>query len=785
MLRVLSRKAQKADLAVVAPQLGFSGAAISDFRAQQGSSTPQQATFSIINLESGGTLGQLGVLSSAAPVYGAGATGWLSVSIAQSTGVVTLTFNPTGLSSSNSLYEATVDFNGSLNSTGAQTYRVVCKIDAASPTIVLSRSTVGTTALVGQNPSNETITVTNATGVLGDLGTVSTSAVTYQSGAGWITSNNYAAGTVTIVYNTAGLATGVTVQASFTVDGTLDVNGPLTVTLIHTVGGATSATYEGATLPSGDQQITWDPATKTFGGTVMDTTQPTTGGTVRHCVDTNALHAAIAACVAGDRITLVAGTVYTGPFTLKAGLSNYVVIETQNMTGLPAAGTRAGPGDSGNMAIIQTAAPANETAIKGAVGASFWWLRGLYIRSNPSQPFNTNCLVDFAEPNTPPGSAAAMGQRMVMDRCLINESPAEHTKRLLRLNCKYGAVLDSYIVGAFHGTSNPDSQAIYNLYGMGPFKIINNSLSGASQSILSGGSAVPVAGMGLQNMEFRRNDCWKNTALKNTLQGGVTYNVKQIFEMKNSRKILVEGNVFRGCWTSGQQGYGIGFTNYDGGSTNILDDEYNQDIVFAYNRLYDVGAGFQFHMQNTQAGRQDRVVIDHLLVERFNNATTNGAGRLFQVTIAGAAPYQRIGTVTLQHVSADIPTASQFLYFGGTPSGDADHVTFRNNVNHHGSFGIHKSGGTVGILSYNSVTRTFTNNAILVGGNSTQYPGQLGTSVAPSSIWTNYPIATATDFVVPSTAPTYNNAGSDGQDPGADVATVLTKTAGCLTGVWP
>src|SRR5688500_3035977 len=76
--------------------------------------------------------------------------------------------------------------------------------------------------------------------------------------------------------------------------------------------------------------------------------------------DSSAFATAITNSAGGDTITLTAGQTYTGPFTLKSGLTSTVTIRSSNHASLPIDGTRVTSADRSNMAII-VCAPATTT----------------------------------------------------------------------------------------------------------------------------------------------------------------------------------------------------------------------------------------------------------------------------------------------------------------------------------------------------------------------------------------------------------------------------------------
>jgi hypothetical protein len=81
---------------------------------------------------------------------------------------------------------------------------------------------------------------------------------------------------------------------------------------------------------------------------------------------------------------------------------------------------------------------------------------------------------------------------------------------------------------------------------MGPFKIVNNFLEAAGETIIFGGgraTATPT------DIEIRRNHMFKPMTWMKGQPGfvggvdGSPFIVKNLFELKNAQRVLLEGNI--------------------------------------------------------------------------------------------------------------------------------------------------------------------------------------------------------------------------------------------------
>jgi hypothetical protein len=157
------------------------------------------------------------------------------------------------------------------------------------------------------------------------------------------------------------------------------------------------------------------------------------------------------------------------------------------------------------------------------------------------------------------------------------------------LNSGRTQITDSYIVEC-HGKGF-DSQAVGGWNGPGPYKIVNNALQGAGENLFFGGADPGIPGLVPSDIEIRRNYLYTPVAWK-----GV-WTKKNLFELKNAARVLVEGNVFDGSWGDGQNGEGLAFksSNQSGGCRWCR----TTDVTFRRNLVRNVSTGANLAAQDT------------------------------------------------------------------------------------------------------------------------------------------------------------------------------------------
>ena len=342
------------------------------------------------------------------------------------------------------------------------------------------------------------------------------------------------------------------------------------------------------------------------------------------------LQKAIDAAQPGDVLLLQAGATFSGNFVLrnKSG-SGWITIRTSTPDGtLPGPGSRVTPRHAGLMPRIVT--PNVMSAIATAPGAHHYRLVGLDVTTASSVTW-AYTLVSLGDVGSNQRSLDQVPHDIVLDRMYVHGNATLDLRRCVALNTASTAVVDSWLSDC-HARGS-DSQAIAGWNGPGPFKIVNNYLEGAGENIMFGGSDPSITNLIPSDIEIRRNHVVKPLSWQ-----GV-WTVKNLFELKNSRRVLVEGNVFENNWADAQTGFAILMksVNQDGNAPWSQ----TSDVTFQYNIIRRVGAGLSLagRPESAPAVRMARVRFANNVFEQLGDRSLGSnfaLGRLFQVESSDA-----------------------------------------------------------------------------------------------------------------------------------------------------
>ncbi len=249
------------------------------------------------------------------------------------------------------------------------------------------------------------------------------------------------------------------------------------------------------------------------------------------------VQAALDAAAPGDTVVLQAGATYVGNFALgeKSG-AGWITVRSSDMAGLPAEGVRVTPANAGSMPKLMTSIDYPTVRTVGA--AHHWRLMGLEIGMINALSYGLVTLGSGSETST-----AQLPHDLVIDRCWIHGRDGAQVQNGVRLNSASTAIVDSSIDDC-HATTF-ESHCIGGFNGPGPFKIVNNHLGGSTIEVLFGGAVPALAGCVPSDIEFRRNLCTKPLSWRpgDPSYAGTPWYVKNLFELKNAQRVLIEGNV--------------------------------------------------------------------------------------------------------------------------------------------------------------------------------------------------------------------------------------------------
>lgn len=482
----------------------------------------------------------------------------------------------------------------------------------------------------------------------------------------------------------------------------------------------------------------------------LSTSHPVLAGAVINVPAGGNFQTALDNAQPGDTIVLQAGAVFTGNFMLRAKTgSEWIVIRTSNLAGISAEGTRVSASQAGAMPKIVS--PNTLPALATAAGAHHYRLVGLEIGIAQSVGINYG-IVTLGDGSH--SSLALVPHNLVIDRCYIHGNPTGDVSRGVALNSASTAIIDSNISGC-HGVGF-DTQAIAGWGGPGPFKIVNNFLEGAGENVMFGGADPRIPDLVPSDIEFRRNHCYKPLSWNpsDPSYAGIHWSVKNLFELKNAQRVLIDGNLFEHCWVDGQTGFIIVLTprNQEGTAPwSVV-----QDVTFTNNIGRHAAAGIQFLGQDDihPSQRQRRIKIANNLFYDIGGTEWGANGRLFQ--LVGGTDDVHIDHNTALHTS-NIVSADGSAHNG---------FVFTNNITRHNDYGVIGSGRSIGndSLNYYFPGCSFTRNVLIAGPGHVYPPGNF----FPAALSDIQFVDSANHNYRLSPLSPYKNAGTDGLDIGAD-----------------
>jgi hypothetical protein len=419
------------------------------------------------------------------------------------------------------------------------------------------------------------------------------------------------------------------------------------------------------------------------------------------------LQRALNGAVPGDTILLEPGATYVGNFYLPRRAGNDtrpITLRTAPINGADAvaSGERITPAQAGALAKLKS--PDNMPALSTEPGARSWTIQLLEFVANRDGAGDIIALGDASRAQK---SLADVPSDLVLDRLYVHGDPRLGQKRGVALNSGRTTISNSYISDI--KTIGQDSQAIGGSTGPGDYTIENNYLEAAGENIIFGGNDPAIPDLVPTHIVIRRNVLtkpleWRDPALR--------WQVKNLFELKNARDVLIEGNVMEHNWQAAQSGYAILFTvrNQDGGCPWCV----IEDVRFTKNIVRDIAAGISIlGLDNNHPSLQvNRISITNNVFDGIDNRRWGGDGYFMQVL---ASPRQ----LTIDH-----NTIIQGSSNGVAKISDrVDGFVFTNNIAAHGLYGIIGDNHGVG----NDSIRAFLSGStiaanVIAGGNRSVYP---------------------------------------------------------------
>ena len=261
-----------------------------------------------------------------------------------------------------------------------------------------------------------------------------------------------------------------------------------------------------------------------------------------------------------------------------------------------------------------------------------------------------------------------------------------------------------------------------------------------------------------------------------TPASGTKWAVKNIFELKNAQDVVVEGNVFENLWVADQPGYPIVFTPRNQSATAPW--VVVQRVTFEHNIVRHTAGGVNILGTDNLAPSQrtNHITVRHNVFDDMTSGTWGAGSKPFQL---GDGP----DSVTIDHNTVMTTNATILWLYGGSSTSPTTitNAVYTNNVSLHNSYGIFGNGLSSGLTSINAyMPGGIVSGNVLAGGSASKYP--TGNFFPTTATWPSlfagysagdYHLAASSGFL---------NAGTDGDDLGADIDAINAQTAIALSG---
>jgi hypothetical protein len=274
---------------------------------------------------------------------------------------------------------------------------------------------------------------------------------------------------------------------------------------------------------------------------------------------------------------------------------------------------------------------------------------------------------------------------------------------------------------------------------------------------------------------------------------GNPFTVKNLFELKNAQRVLLEGNIMENSWGGfSQAGFGILLTpkNQSGGLCPICQVT---DVTIRYNSIRHVGGGLQIAnaLADDLGAPLDgqRYSIHDIVIDDIDGVKYAGPGQFAQVSTSAGAPL--LQNVHINHVTA-FPS-KMLLMIGAMVAitNPMKNFVFTNSIVSAGTYPVWSTGGGPGncafhdnpVVSFDACfsSYTFAGNAIIAAPPAYPAANWPVKNFFPASSaavrFVNYNGGIGGDYHLQSSSP-YKNKGTDGKDLGADVDAIHSSIGG-------
>lgn len=306
---------------------------------------------------------------------------------------------------------------------------------------------------------------------------------------------------------------------------------------------------------------------------------------------------------------------------------------------------------------------------------------------------------------------------ITFNRVDIYGQPGQKVQRGIRADGANVSLLNSK-VREIH-LKGADTQAFFAGNGPGPFKIFDSYLEASGENIMFGGADASIPNLVPSDIEIRRCKIVKPLAWR-----GV-WSAKNLLELKNARRVTIDGNILENSWGDAQIGYGVLFTvrNQDGGNPWAV----VEDVSFTNNSLLNVAGGFQLLGSDYlhPSGQSSRLKIANNIIKLAQNSELGPNGRLILIQ----------GFNDVQFINNEANPDHTFLILTGENAGTpilSRGLVYQNNLVSYGQYGLFGDGGKPS--TYYAPDCKVTGNVVYGGANPQQLPGNAYMPTKPDPV---------------------------------------------------
>src|SRR6266542_950355 len=524
----------------------------------------------------------------------------------------------------------------------------------------------------------------------------------------------------------------------------------------------------------------------------VDTNDVVPTGTTIHVSAGGSLQAALDAAHPGDVIELQAGASWRGTFHLrnKTTGGGWVTVRSSRHAELPPPGTRVSPAEAPLMATL--VAPGVSRVIETDEGAHHYRFVGIEITGETLAATAQNNRFIQLDGEHSAGTRVIyqttleqVPHHLIFDRCYVHAGPeggGDYIRGFV-LNSAHTAIVDSYVSG--FKSRGTDTQAIAGWNGPGPFKLQNNYLEAAAENVMFGGAVGTLPNIVPSDIEIRGNLFSKplNWRIGDPSYAGIPWVVKNLFEIKNGQRVLVEDNIFQDHWAQAQSGWAIVTSPRVQGGRNSW--AVASDVMFRNNVFRRTTAGVYIwgHDNVTTYVQSARVAFVNNVFEDLGLYVVSGAFNGVVMMLQNG-----IQDFTFEHNT--VFNTGNILTFSHAPSdGLSTGLVIQNNIIHGGGYLVSGAGTGFGVAALDAQAPgwVFDHNVITGPWPTDKRAPHTAQWISQNNFFPNsvdeVGFVNLADGDYHLSASRYQNAGTDGRAPGADVsAGALKRMHGGRTG---